>query len=167
MPQSSTPALQKSPLDPSAGSVPVPAGEGTSGSHEQPSIGHDVNSAHVKKDGEDNVSSTDLPGLGTSSDAKDDGAPNWQNQDDILDAAAHGDSIGGQETEADVAQLKKDQHPDNKDATEFGPSGLSEGKRNMEEEGTSEHDKLQQDLMRGKPSRDGEGSAGLPFDAGN
>lgn len=159
-------SASKTPLDPSAGSVQAPAGSSsTSGAPQGSSLGHDLNSAHVKKD---DIARTDSPGMGTNKDASDDGLPNWQNQSDILDAASHGNSIGGKETtDVDVQQLRRDQHPESQSGKESGPTGLSVGQRNMEEEGTSEHDKLQQDLKDGKPSRDGEGSAGMPFDAGN
>ena len=150
----------KAPLDPAAGSVPVP--DGGEHSPRGPSIRHDLNSAHVKKEDIDRTSS---PGMGTSNAAKDNSTPNWQNQDAILDAASHGQAA--HETTADVDALKAQQHPESQGGRQSGPTGLLSGERNMEEEGTSKHDQLQNDLLKGKVSRDGEGSAGLPFDAGN
>lgn len=163
--QTSTPNAQKSPLDPNAGDVPVPAGSGnaTPEPHDVPSIRHDLNSAHIKKD---DISRTSSPGMGTGNNAKDDGPPNWQNQDEILNAASKGHAVDNKTSHADLNQLKKDQHPHSHDGTQSGPTGLLSGQRNMESEGTSEHDRLQERLKDGKPSRDGEGSAGLPFDSG-
>lgn len=167
--RSSTPNVHKSPLDPNAGDVPVPAASGSSGNnepepHDQKSIRHDLNSAHLKKD---DISRTSSPGMGTSNDAREDGPPNWQNQNDILDAASHGQAIDGAESHANVDQLRRDQHPKSQNGQQSGPTGLLYGERNMEKEGSSKHDQMQRDLLNGKVSRDGEGSAGLPFDAGN
>lgn len=163
--QTSTPVAQKSPLDPNAGDVPVPASTGNASAepHDVPSVRHDLNSAHVKKD---DISRTSSPGMGTGKNAKEDGPPNWQNQDEILDAASKGHAVDDKTSNANVEQLKKDQHPESDGGKQSGPTGLLYGDRNMESEGTSEHDKLQEKLKEGKPSRDGEGSAGLPFDSG-
>lgn len=168
------PVVRKSPLDPDAGSVPVPAGTTASSSpappHDVKSVSHNLNSAHTKNSDGDGIggAETELPGMATSRESETDGAPNWQNQEDILAAASHGDAPGGAEVKGrDVAALRENQHPHSKGGEQSGPTGLLSGERNMEEEGTSEHDKLQQDLLDGKVSRDGEGSAGLPFDAGN
>lgn len=163
--------MNKAPLDPSAGSVQAPAGStsdsgGGSGGTSQSSIPHDLNSAHTKKT--EITMPESSSGMGTGSNSAEDGPPNWQNQNGILDAASHGDSINGETTDKpDPAQVRRYQHPQGASGKESGPSGLSVGNRNMEQEGTSKHDKLQQDLKDGKPSRDGEGSAGMPFDAGN
>ncbi|CCG85152.1 Putative uncharacterized protein [Taphrina deformans PYCC 5710] len=161
--RSSTPASNVSPLDPNAGSVPVPEGKGTPDPHDKSSLGHDLNSAHVKRE---DIGRTSSPGMGTGTKSPDAGPPNWQNQEEILDAAAHGEAVHGETSTADVKALETEQRVDATGGKQSGTTGLLYGDRNMEQEGTSEHDRMQQDRLDGKPSRDGEGSAGLPFDAG-
>lgn len=178
-----TPTTRKAPLDPAAGSVPVPdsnASTTTPEPHETKSIGHDLNSAHDKTQQPTSIHSSggtqqqqdEEPGMGTGTDSADSRPPDFQSEDAILDAASHGKTTANDTkvSHKDVDDLKREQSVQQNtsgDAEESGPTGLSVGERNMEEEGTSRHDAMQQDLKDGKPSRDGEGSAGLPFDAGN
>lgn len=192
----STPNRRTAPLLPQAGDVAVPSGTGTAQPHDTPSIRHDLNSAHRKKKGGrdgaeeeeeeegDAVGRTSSPGMGTSNSAPADGPPDWMNQTDIIDNASHGALPAGSKTShADVEQLRRAQHPDTSGGssgstetgegsdTMSGPTGLSVGDRgNVDREvrqSGAKHDAQQRDLLAGKPSRDGEGSAGLPFDAGN
>lgn len=152
------------PLDPAAGSVPVPQGSTSPGSHDTPSIPHAVNSAAVG--GAESTQQTS-PGLGTNNNAQAEGGPDWMNQSDIVDQASKG-STNGKTSDANVDELRSKQHPSVGDAGEqSGPTGLSIGDRKSTKIEETEHDKQQQDLLDGKPSRDGEGSAGLSFDAGN
>ena len=105
--------------------------------------------------------------MATNKTSKDETTPNWMAQDDILDAASKGQATG-KTVERDVDQVKRDQHPvvEEKPGEQRGPTGMPIGKSEGADPGVTDHDRKQAQLKAGLPSNDGEGSAGLPFDAG-
>lgn len=150
----------RAPLIPEAGDVAVPSKSQAPRSptgHGEKSIGHDVNSAHVKKD---EIPRDGSPGMGTQGASASSQPPNWQQEDKILDAASHGQAQGT--VQRDVEQVKHEQSVDMADGEMRGPTGLA--KSGPPAVDGAAHDRKQADLLAGKPSADGEGSAGLPYD---
>ncbi|ORY75777.1 hypothetical protein BCR37DRAFT_395458 [Protomyces lactucae-debilis] len=154
----------KAPLAPGAGSVPVPDKSNAMtppSSSGTPSLGHDVNSANVTKD---KSSGSPEAGFGTSSTAQASQPPNWTAEGDVLEQASHGRATGGT-VERDVDALKREQNVDATGGEMKGPTGLPiSGKAAVDGDA---HDAKQAALLAGRPSADGAGSAGLPYDAGN
>lgn len=162
-------AENKAPLLQGAGSVPVPDGTGTpEQGRDSPSLGHGLNTAHVKKS---DIPRGESPGLGTKPDATPSQPPNWMNQDDILDAASKGQAADGTTTAKTGAQVEREQGVDmNAGGKMSGPTGEPVGKRDDSTNDTygsvAEQEKEASARKQGLPSKDGEGTAGLPFDEG-
>ncbi|BFZ53358.1 hypothetical protein PYCC9005_000381 [Savitreella phatthalungensis] len=170
--RSSTPSRgpeNKAPLLQGAGSVttlsPASAASDT-GKVQGGSLSHDLNSAHTHKP---DISREASPGMGSSRDSPAGGPPNWMDQDSILDAASSGQAKDGETTRVTGEEIARTQNVKDNDAKMKGPTGNAYGDHDLGASDPSfgdmhEHDRQQKQRLSGIPSKDGEGSAGLPYD---
>ena len=162
-------AENKAPLLQGAGSVPVPSGKGTPNQgRDGPSHAPVPNSAHIK---DSEIQRGESPGLGTKADAVSSRPPDWMDQSSILDAASHGQAADGETTKTTGDKVAAEQSVKMNAGGEMsGPTGEPIGKTDDSSNDTygnpKEHAEEAQKRQQGLPSKDGEGTAGLPFDQG-